>query len=69
MADKLLYKLNRVVHAPVSRVFAAWTDADQLAAWCGPVGFTTPRESVSIDSSVDVGQLRGAAIEPGDGPL
>jgi len=30
----------RVIDAPRERVFAAWTDPDQLAQWWGPEGFT-----------------------------
>ncbi|GAA2561831.1 SRPBCC family protein [Winogradskya consettensis] len=39
----------RVFDAPRELVWAAWTDPDQLAAWWGPSGMTTPRESVEMD--------------------
>lgn len=32
----------RVIDAPRSLVFKAWTDAECLARWWGPSGFTTP---------------------------
>ena len=31
---------TRVLHAPRERVFRAWTEADHLARWWGPNGFT-----------------------------
>lgn len=31
---------SRVINAPRDRVFAAWTDPEQLARWWGPHGFT-----------------------------
>jgi uncharacterized protein YndB with AHSA1/START domain len=30
-------------------VWRAWTEPDQLAAWWGPAGMHTPRESVEMD--------------------
>jgi uncharacterized protein YndB with AHSA1/START domain len=34
--------LKRVFDAPPARVFKAWTDPKQFAAWWGPHGFTAP---------------------------
>jgi uncharacterized protein YndB with AHSA1/START domain len=34
--------LSRILNAPRSLVFKAWTDAKQLAQWWGPTGFTNP---------------------------
>ena len=34
--------LTRILNAPRSLVFQAWTDARQLAQWWGPTGFTNP---------------------------
>jgi uncharacterized protein YndB with AHSA1/START domain len=39
----------RVFDAPVQLVWDAWTDPDQIAAWWGPAGMHTPRESVEMD--------------------
>lgn len=33
--------LCRVIKAPRERVFAAWTDPDQIRQWFGPAGFKT----------------------------
>jgi len=34
--------LTRVLNAPRSLVFKAWTDPEKLAQWWGPTGFTNP---------------------------
>jgi uncharacterized protein YndB with AHSA1/START domain len=34
--------ITRVFDAPRRLVFKAWTDADHLAQWWGPAGFTNP---------------------------
>lgn len=34
--------LTRLISAPRERVFKAWTDPKQFAAWWGPHGFTAP---------------------------
>jgi len=44
--------LTRIFQAPRERVFAAWTDPEQVAAWYGPESFDTPRESVHVDLRV-----------------
>lgn len=44
--------LERVFDAPRERVWKAFTDPDQLAAWFGPVGYSVPRETVDMDVRV-----------------
>jgi uncharacterized protein YndB with AHSA1/START domain len=44
--------ITRVFEAPRERVFRAWTDPDEVAAWFGPGHFETPRERVRIDLRV-----------------
>ncbi len=39
--------LSRVIDAPRELVFQAWTDAEHLAEWFGPEGFTI--ENISCD--------------------
>jgi uncharacterized protein YndB with AHSA1/START domain len=44
--------ITRIFGAPRERVFRAWTDPDEVAAWYGPEGFDTPRERIHIDLRV-----------------
>jgi uncharacterized protein YndB with AHSA1/START domain len=44
--------LTRVFDAPRELVFQAFSDPDQVAQWYGPVGWSVPRETVSIDARV-----------------
>ena len=44
--------ITRIFEAPRERVFRAWTDADEVAAWFGPEQLETPRESIQIDLRV-----------------
>ena len=44
--------ITRIFDAPRERVFSAWTDPNQVAAWYGPEHFDTPRERIHIDLRV-----------------
>jgi uncharacterized protein YndB with AHSA1/START domain len=44
--------ITRIFDAPREKVFRAWTDPDQVAAWYGPERFDTPREKIRIDLRV-----------------
>ena len=44
--------ITRIFEASRERVFKAWTDPDEVAAWFGPEQFDTPRERVRIDLRV-----------------
>jgi uncharacterized protein YndB with AHSA1/START domain len=44
--------ITRIFDAPRERVFRAWTDPGEVAAWYGPEHFDTPRERVRIDLRV-----------------
>ena len=42
--------ITRVFDAPRELVYRAFIDPDQLAQWFGPVGFSVPRDTVSVDA-------------------
>ncbi|HEX5728270.1 SRPBCC domain-containing protein [Microbacterium sp.] len=44
--------ITRVFDAPRARVFRAWTDPDDVAAWYGPEHSDIPRETIRIDLRV-----------------
>jgi uncharacterized protein YndB with AHSA1/START domain len=44
--------ITRIFEAPRERVFRAWTDPDEIAAWFGPEHMDTPRERIHIDPRV-----------------
>ncbi len=44
--------ITRDFDAPRERVFRAWIDPDDVAAWYGPEHFDTPRERIRIDPRV-----------------
>ncbi len=42
------FVISRVVNAPVSRVWKAWTDAKELKKWWGPKGFEVVSTRVNL---------------------
>jgi len=44
--------ITRIFDAPRERVFRAWTDPDEVAAWFGPEQFDAPRGRIRIDLRV-----------------
>lgn len=52
VADDLEVLITRIFDAPRRRVFAAWTDPAQVAAWYGPEHARTPAEQIRIDLRV-----------------
>lgn len=60
------YTVTRKLNFPIAAVWDAWTNEDQLAAWYGPVGFTSPRESVKVDLTIG-GFWSATVVVPMDG--
>jgi uncharacterized protein YndB with AHSA1/START domain len=44
--------ITRTFDGPRERVFRAWIDPDEVAAWYGPAQFDTPRDRIRIDPRV-----------------
>ena len=44
--------ITRIFEAPRERVFRAWTNPDEVAAWYGPEHMEAPRERIRIDLRV-----------------
>lgn len=63
--DGLRLRLERDLPAPRSVVFSAISEADELAKWWGPAGFTSP----SVDFDPHVGGGYRIAMQPPDGDL
>jgi uncharacterized protein YndB with AHSA1/START domain len=59
----LLLKIERVLPAASPRVYAAFSDADELAKWWGPEGFTVP----SLDFRPRVSGRYRIEMQPPDG--
>jgi uncharacterized protein YndB with AHSA1/START domain len=58
--------ITRIFEAPRERVFRAWTDPDEVAAWYGPEHFETPREKIHIDARVG-GRYELTMVQRGGG--
>ena len=55
--------ITRIFDAPRERVFRAWTDPGEVAAWFGPAGVETPRDRVPHRPS------RRRSLRADDGPV
>jgi uncharacterized protein YndB with AHSA1/START domain len=56
--------VERIFDAPRERVFAAWTDGDQVAAWYGPAHAEIPRDGIRIELRVG-GRWEVTMVLPG----
>src|SRR5829696_3502856 len=59
----LTLELRRVLPAPPNAVFAAFSEAEELAKWWGPRGFEIPR----VDFAPRVGQRYRIEMQPPEG--
>jgi uncharacterized protein YndB with AHSA1/START domain len=59
----LTLRLEKVLRAPRERVFAACVEAEELAEWWGPTGFTVP----NVELCVRVGGRYRITMQPPDG--
>ena len=61
--------LERIFDAPRDRVYRAFTDPAEMAAWFGPVGYSVPLESIDMDVRTGGHQrfTMGADDDPGNG--
>jgi uncharacterized protein YndB with AHSA1/START domain len=58
--------VTRMFDAPREKVFRAWTDPDEVAAWYGPESFDTPRDKIHIDLRVG-GRYELTMVQRGGG--
>jgi uncharacterized protein YndB with AHSA1/START domain len=58
--------IRRELDVPREAVWAAWTQPDQLAAWWGPPGWSTPPDNVTLDLRPG-GTLRVTSVSDEDG--
>ena len=62
---ELALQMKRILRAPVSAVFRACTEPEELAKWWGPRGFSTP----AIQLDLRVGGRYRFAMQPPEGNL
>ena len=62
-SDELTLEMTRVLPAAPSVVFATFSDANELAKWWGPDGFTTP----SLEFEPRVGERYRIEMQPPEG--
>ncbi|MGH3381093.1 MAG: SRPBCC family protein [Actinoallomurus sp.] len=58
--------ITRIFEAPRERVFKAWTDPHQVAAWFGPEHMDTPPDRIHIDLRVG-GRYQLTMVKRGGG--
>jgi uncharacterized protein YndB with AHSA1/START domain len=62
-SDELTLEMKRVLPAPAAVVFASFADANELATWWGPKGFSTP----SLEFDPRVGESYRIEMQPPEG--
>lgn len=48
MTDATKFVISRTLNAPLDRVWRAWTEAEQMAAWWGPKGFKSDVKTLDL---------------------
>lgn len=66
MSESIRIEIRRVIRATPARLFAAWTEPDQLRAWWGPAGVSC--SAAEIDLRVG-GRYRITNAVPGGGEV
>jgi uncharacterized protein YndB with AHSA1/START domain len=61
--DRLTLEFKRVLPAPRPEMFRLFSDADQLAQWWGPAGFSVP----SLDFDPELGSSYRIEMQPPEG--
>lgn len=62
-SDELKLEIQRVLPGAISVVFAAFSDANELAKWWGPKGFTIP----SLEFAPRIGERYRIEMQPPEG--
>jgi uncharacterized protein YndB with AHSA1/START domain len=65
MSEGLWLRMTRVLAAPRPDVWRAMTEADELATWWGPKGFSTP----GVEFDPRIGETYRIAMQPPEGEL
>ena len=65
MSDELWLRMTRVVPVPRAEVWRAMTDAEEVASWWGPKGFSTR----GLEFDPEVGAAYRIAMQPPEGEL
>lgn len=46
--DDVTLRLERIIATTPERLFALWTEPDELVKWWGPEGYTTPKRAMDV---------------------
>ena len=46
--EKITLRMERIIAATPERLFALWTEPEELIKWWGPEGYTTPQHAMDV---------------------
>jgi len=46
--EKITLRMERIIAATPERLFALWTEPEELIKWWGPEGYTTPKHAMDV---------------------